>query len=299
MRTWLGYVTNPAPGSGANGTAKVSGDATLLGPAGAPVAQVDGTLPRGGDQLYTFGFPVASAGSTYDLETGVGTVETTGTTTFASTAHGFNLTVDNPKVVLNGESGQLFASGAGSNAATADKSYDRSAPVFDLDLKKATIARNADGTYTVGPIAPRVGTATYLFPANYVLGAGPERTPNTFGSFSLRVRLAYTAPADGKDGKNGANGTNGTNGMNGKDGATGPKGATGKAGSTRVIAVLRKAPFAGGATRKVSVLKNGKTVATGTLQKKTLTVTVAKGKKVSAGTYVLKSGSAKKTIKIG
>ena len=59
---------------------------------------------------YTFGFPTGTGG-TYDEYTGKGTVELAGTVTFTSAAHGFTISVEDPQLKLDGNGGQLFASG--------------------------------------------------------------------------------------------------------------------------------------------------------------------------------------------
>ena len=46
-----------------------------------------------------------------------------------------------------------------------------------------------DGTRILDGIVPSIATADYVFPG-YAKGAGPDRTPNTFGGFALRLGLA-------------------------------------------------------------------------------------------------------------
>lgn len=178
-RTWLGYTTSVGPPF-TNGSARVSAPAT--GPA------VTTSSPRGATSTFTHSFPVA-AGGVYDAATGEGTLEFAGTLTYTSPAHGFTITISNPLVVLGGGRAQLFASGSGSSGSgqqsSAGTPYDRSRPVFDLAVTPGTTA----GTVTtVTGVAPAIATADMVWPGgSYPAGAGPDRTPNTFGSFALTV----------------------------------------------------------------------------------------------------------------
>lgn len=181
-RTWLGYVTSIGPPF-TNGTASATRPAT--GDTVTPAS------PRGANAAYPFDYPVA-AGGAYDPETGTGELEFAGTVTFSSTAHGFTITLSNPKVVLGAGRAQLFASGSGSSGSgagsTAGKPYDRSRPVFDLDTTAATTETGPDGTRRITGLAPAIATADMVWPGeSYPQGAGPDRTPNTFGTFSLEI----------------------------------------------------------------------------------------------------------------
>ena len=84
---------------------------------------------------------------------------------------------------LDGGTGQLFASGVKSGDPAT---YDRSEPVFDLDLSDAAVTLHPDGSRTLSGIVPSIATADYVFPG-YAQGAGPERTPDTFGTMTLRL----------------------------------------------------------------------------------------------------------------
>ena len=119
----------------------------------------------------------------------------------------------NPRLVLDldAATGQIFASGTNSGGTT----YDRSQPLFNLDLSGAVDKAHLDGSRTISGMVASVGTTEQAFPANYPAGSGPERDPDTFGSFSLTV--ANAGPA----------------GEQGAAGATGPTGATGPAGAGR------------------------------------------------------------------
>ena len=192
QRTWLGYLTGNALNGasfGANGSATPS--------AGSTGDTVTTSSARGA--TYGWSFPRA-AGGTYDAAAGTigtGTLEHSGTLTFFSpgpapaAGHDFTLTVESPRVVLNGSSGQVFASGLGSRTPPA---YDRTAPVFDLDFASATVTDLPGGRRTITGIVPRVATPNLLFPeANYPAGHGPNRTPNTFGSFALDITATSAA----------------------------------------------------------------------------------------------------------
>jgi hypothetical protein len=330
-RTWLGHVTNPTPFSGANGTATVADGASITDPDGLDVSTVDGTLARGVDELFTFSYP-ASAGL-IDLQERSGSMEFEGTVSFVSAAHGFTITVEDPQIVLDGEGGgQLFASGATGTTVGGD-TYDDSAPVWNLDLSLATWNVYADGTQKLSCLVPSIATAEHAFPANYPVGAGPNRTPNTFGAFELRIApgdAATPAPRpaggcaaepdepipgpEGPQGPAGPKGDTGATGVVGPSGAIGPKGDRGPRGKrgprglpgrvkkvvkrTQVVR-LAKAPFGKAATVKVSVVRNGKTIARGTVHGRTLRVTTRKGRGARLdGKYVLKRIGAASRVAI-
>jgi Htaa len=276
-RTWLGYVT----GSGF----LAAGTATPTAPATGPVVDVNSA--RGG--VFTTSFP-ASRGS-YDPSTGAGTIDYDGALVFHSDAHGFTISVEKPEVVLDGLTGKLYASGSGSSAA-----YDRSAPVYNLDLSAATVTLKADGSRVIGGIVPSLATLNTVFPSNYAVGSGPDRTPNTFGSFALTLRLKPDA-AQGPKGDTGATGPTGAPGAAGRNGANGTNGTTIRS----VIAILAKAPYKGTTTRRVTVY-NGKAIkiAAGTLKGRTLKVTLARSVKALPSTVRVKAAGAKSstTVKI-
>lgn len=169
-RTWLGYSTFVAL---ANGT--VSPVLPGTGPT------VNALSPRGATAISVWKHPAALAGGSYDPATRTGTIEYTGGIRFQSIPHGFDITFQNPRIVLDGASGQLFATGTDQAGAA----YDKSKPVYDLDLSKATVT-DGGGSVTITGIVPRIATEGYVYPgASYPKGAGPDRTPNTFGSFAL------------------------------------------------------------------------------------------------------------------
>jgi Htaa len=289
-KTWLGYVTGPLMAN-ANGTATPVAPATgdTVTPASA----------RGNTEDYTTSFPGTSG--TYDATDGTGTIELDGGLAFHSepfpAGHGFDISVEKPKLVLDGLTGKLYASGmrAPDNAIPNDPTtYDRTQPVFTLDLSKADVKLRADGSRVISGIVPTLAVNKYAFPSNYAAGAGPDRTPNTFGSFSLTVKTT-----GGDQGPKGDAGATGATGPAGKDGVAGKNGTN--ATIRTVKAVLAKAPYRGGATRKVTVSSTtGKKLATGTLKGRVLKVTLADGVKSLSGKVKVKASGAKtsKTVSI-
>jgi hypothetical protein len=246
-RTWLGYTTSPPPL--ASGSATPSAGAT-----GDPVTPASA---KGVDQLYTFGFP--ATGGSFDPAAQSGTVELDGTVTFRSDMHGFSISVEKPQIVLAGATGQIFGSGTNTGGT-----YDRSGgAIFDLDLNHAQVTDAADGTRTIAGIVPRIATEGLVFPAGsrgYARGAGPDRTPNTFGSFTLRVKVADEAEA-----------------------LTGT--VTGKR-AAKTVKVMLAEPLGAG-TIAVRLLRKGKVVATGKAKGRKLTLKPHKAK----GSYLPVKGA--------
>ncbi len=275
--TWLGYATSAFPL--ANGTATPSDGAS-----GDTItnATASGTVAR-------WSFP--ATGGSYEPATGEGTIALGGRLTFFSPApggppnggHGFTITLVDPRVVLDGDHGKLFATGVTSGGAPGSAvPYTDAQPVFDLDLTDATVTLHPDGSRTLGGIVPAVATRDLVFPG-YAAGAGPERTPNTFGSFSLRVKVAQ------------GSGSAGPAGPKGEQGAKGAKGDAGPRGKTVVlqISVLDRAPLADGKRHAVKLLarRGDRVLARGVVKARTLRVTLAddapKGKRLK-GSYRLK-----------
>lgn len=277
-RTWLGYVLNSGAGPQfSNGTAAVTDGATLGVPAGwvqpsATPTTIDGTAPEGLDKVYTFGFPGNTTGrGTFDPATGKGELEFTGTLTF--TTHTLPVTIVNPKVTLDGTTGTLAASGQGMTAP-----YTRDTPVFTLNLSDATVVGHPDGSETVSGIVP-TSAQTGVFGAAYAAGvAGPNRSPNTFGSFSIRLAVPAPAPIL-------ATPVTGPAGAQGPAGPQGPKGETGVAGASSDARsyVLAKAPFGAKAVTVTVLTKKGYALTVGTVKGKTLKVR----RSLSKGTYKL------------
>jgi hypothetical protein len=280
--TWLGYVTNsPAP-MGANGTATPSDGAT--GPTVTPRSA------RGAGQDVTWSFKAVS-GALDTAGLSDASLLFDGTVTFASPAppngHGFTITFEDPSVAST-SAGEWFLYAVGSNVGVP---FDRTQPVFRLTKVADVVTAGGDRAVS---FAPEIATANWAFPGNYLVGAGPDRTPNTFGSFTVKVPANAGPKGDkgdrGDTGPAGRNGTNGTNGRNGKD------------GKTTIVRVqttsLARAPFKGKKARKVRVTarKSTKTLATGTVKGRSLTITLARGvkKKRLKGTYVLRLAGGKK-----
>lgn len=305
VRTVLGHITNPAAGSGSAGTVAGSGGVSVTGPAGvAYPAGVGPTSPRAlpadspatiAASAYTFSYP--ATGGSFDPATNSGTVELSGTVTFTgypwlAPSPPPAITVVDPQVVLDGTSGRLFASGQG-NPAPTDVYTRAGGPLFTLDLSNAEAVFYADGSRGLRNIVPTLGLANVFGSAGqYVPGvSGPDRTPNSYGSFSLRVR---TDPAPSLTGPRGETGAAGTNGTDGRDGAAG-------ASVRRVLAHLRAAPYAGARSRRVVVQRHGSVLATGTLRRSTLSLTVRPGAAITAGAYNVRlwGGRQLRSIRLG
>jgi len=281
-RTWAGYIT----GNAGNGSPAGAGG-SVTPSAGATGDTVTTASARGNTEVYSWVY--GGATGDYEPADGTGTIQYSGVVTFDGPAHGIVISVENPKIVLNGDRGQLFASGVSTNET---RSYDASQPLFDLDLSGATVTLRANGTRTVSGIVPSLATGGTAFPANYRVGDGPNRTPNTFGAFEFDVRTAAVA------GPKGDKGDTGPKGDKGDIGATGKAGANGKTVYIQTSA-LRSAPFKGKAARKVRVTarKSSKVVATGTVKGRSLKVTL-KGKKALKGVYVLRVVGKKATATV-
>lgn len=278
-RTWLGYVTSTLPPS-------ALGSATPIAPATGDTVTPSSTRGTGTTAPNTTTFPATSG--TYDATDGTGTIELDGALEYTSAAHGFDITIEKPKLVLDGFSGKLYASGKGGGS---NPTYDRSTVLFNLNLTNATVALKADGSRVISGIVPSLATLNAAFPGNYAVGSGPDRTPNTFGSFSLTVKT--NGGDTGAKGDTGAAGKDGAAGANGKDGAT--------ATIRTVKAVLAKAPYTGSATRKVTVYSTtNKKLATGTIKGRVLKVTLADKVTSLSGKVKVKVSGAKssKTVSI-
>jgi hypothetical protein len=292
--TWLGYMTNPTPFSGTRGS--VSATAPALGTTVTP------TSPRGASVFNSFAYPLdeaSSSGTTYTG--GAQSLEFDGTLNFISppppNGHGITMTIEDPLVELAGDgSGTLSASGVKAAGVGNTAPYDRTEPVFDLDLTDILVITEANGTQTVAGIVPSIHETDYAFPSNYPTGSGPDRDPNTFGNFALVLNQP--------EGPSGPTGPAGPVGPVGPAGPVGPKGEDGK--TVRVIrrvqiTRLAKAPFGKGA-RKVRVNKRGKLVGRGTVKGKRLRVTLTKraGKRIR-GKVVLRvvGGKRRAVVRLG
>src|SRR5690606_28047250 len=164
------------PAAPPTSTPLAAGTATAAAPATG--AEIGPSSPKGETELSTFTFPVS--GGAYDRAARTGTIRAQGTVTFASAMHRFTITVTDPVVSLNGTTGTLSASGQG--GASGQTPYTADQPLFTLDLSGATVRDTGVGTQQIEGIVPALATADTAFPPNYQVGAGPDRTPNTFGS---------------------------------------------------------------------------------------------------------------------
>lgn len=285
-RTWLGYVTNPTPGQGARGTA-------------SPIAPATGSTvtpqsPRGMDATAEWNLPLVSG--SFDPFGRTGAFEFDGGVSFVSpgpspmNGHGFTITIEDPRIELTGDgNGFLYATGLRTNGAdTPPVPYDRSQAVFRLSRIAWNIGFDGANSLT---FVPEVAVSEYVFPIQYPAGSGPNRTPNTLGSLSIDLPTLVGPKGDkGDTGPAGRNGTNGTNGANGRNGTN---------ATIRVqTSSLGSAPFRGKAARKVRVTarKSTRTLATGTVKGRSLTITLARGvkKKQLKGKYVLRLQGGKK-----
>lgn len=277
-RTWLGYATNTQPVAGppANGNVVPSAPATATGPTGAAVDLIDGSSPRGTDQLFTLSYPVGAAGGTYG-DDGVGSVELAGTFTF--TVHGIPIALVDPLITLDGLTGTLKASGTTATMQGATSSYDRSKTQFDLDLSNATVTLRADGARVIGPIVPASTADTAL--------AGFAPGSRRFGTMSIALGLDRTTAQVGGTARDGAAGPAGPAGPAGKDGRNGQD-------AKFTVIRLARAPFATATEVHVRLLdrKTGRVVATGTVQRRTLRLSHLSGTRLK-GPYVLRRTATK------
>lgn len=264
------------------------------------------------DSALSWNFPVANGD--FDPDTKVGRVNLLGRLESVSPPSGnpggqdYTLSIENPTVVFDGSTvAKLYASGAkaAGAAGTAATSYGR-LPVFSLDFAATPPVENPDGTTTVS-FVPSVATDIF---GGYAVGSGPNRTPNTFGGFTLTFESQPTAggggtgpqgatgPAGpqgdtGPAGPQGASGPAGPAGPVGPQGARGPAGTAGKDAKVRRV-TLRAAPFRG--TRALAVQlrsrRTGKVVGTGTVTRRVLRVKVLEGTSLR-GTWTLRRTAKK------
>jgi hypothetical protein len=242
-RTWLGYLTNPTPGPGS-----AKGTTSAVAPATGPT--ITPQSPRGANVWASWDYAFTGTGSSGTTYTGSDTFAFEGTVRFVSptnvpgdptSGHGFTVSLENPRIVFSGGSGQLFASGVKAGAPNATPiPYADDQPIFTLDLSAAQIRYLADGSQVITCMAPRIATAGHVFPANYPVDSGPERKPNTFGTLSVRLSPdAGAAPAnwagDCVPGPKGDQGVKGDTGVKGDLGTPGNKGDTGLTGATGPI----------------------------------------------------------------
>ncbi|MEI2701509.1 MAG: HtaA domain-containing protein [Baekduia sp.] len=272
-RTWLGYLSRVgAPGN-------PNGVTSPVAPATGPT--VDASSPKGVDSTWQFG---ATSG-TYDVDTGKGDLVFAGGLRYTGPAIGIEISIENPQITLDGLSGTLTSSGnytGGTQQAPQILPYTTQ-PVYTLDLSNATVTLKADGSRQIGGIAPTVAVTGLPFPGNYPAGvAGPDRTPNTFGSFALTIKPG-AQPV-----------------VTGPQGPAGPAGPAGPVTTIRsYVAYLKKAPYTGKRRNEVTIRRSGKIVATGTIRGRVLRVTLADGVKSISGKYTIKlSGGSKRATSV-
>jgi hypothetical protein len=203
-RTWLGFVTQPGSGRGQSaGTATASNGATVVFPDGSTQSVVTPTSPRYSavttDAAYpdTYAFKYGSAAGTVDADAKTADITTTGTVSYVQFAGQTNppeqppIKISNLHVVLTPTGGQVFAA-----IENSTKVYDPATPLYTLNTSAATFTTGSDGAVTVSGLVPTLAQAD-VFAANgtYPAGtSGPDRTPNTWGSFSLKLTLKAADP---------------------------------------------------------------------------------------------------------
>lgn len=164
--SWRTYVTGPWTG----GTVDATGGATV---------NEDGT--------YNFAL---GTGSTYDIDTEKGQLNYEGTVAFASDAHGFNITLANPQITVEGDTATLSAE-LSDNAAPEETSTTR-VDVAEFELTAPAVSEtDADTTYTWIDVS---GTfLESLQPEELSRYAGQEADAL---SFSITVSKAAENPSD-------------------------------------------------------------------------------------------------------
>lgn len=187
-RTFLGHTTNPGlvQQGKSNGTALTSAGATTIAPDGAVVDGARPDSPRGSGQAFTFRFPAASG--TFDRAARTLELTTTGTLTYAQypalATPPAPVVVSALRISLSGTTGAIYA--ATSPAGTPD---DAAQPLFTLNAAQVQITPLGGGRYLVGNLVPTLAKADVFGTAQqYAPGtSGPDRTPNTWGGFSVVV----------------------------------------------------------------------------------------------------------------
>ena len=288
-RSWLGYAIRAGGPGVPNGRIESIAPATLTNPIGGTIPGLNAaTVPapvKGLNERYELSYPAAAAGSTLSM-TGAGklsaTVELTGGFTFAiHEASGFKPgTIVDPIVTIDGATGTLRSSGTKIGPTVA--SYDRTDVQFGLDLSDAVVTRRPDGSHAITNIVP-VSTAQTIL-------SGFGNNARLYGTMALTIAADEVIAA--------------TPLPVGTPGPAGPAGPAGKDATFRVVR-LAKAAFATKAEVHVRLIDRAtkKTIARGTVEKKTLRLSVPADTKLK-GTYTLKrtakeaSGKLQTTVKI-
>lgn len=182
-RTWLGYLAR-------NGNSMAYARGTVTPTEGLEGPTVTPDSASGPTALYSWIF--SSSAQAFNTAKFVGSFDFAGTLTYDSppppNGHGISISISSPKLVINpdGVSGSLLASGKGlgpANTGGPDYGAYAGTEVFKLDLSKATCKLSRHGSTTLEGIVPSL-SAPGFFTASYAVGSGPERTPNTYGTFS-------------------------------------------------------------------------------------------------------------------
>lgn len=188
-RTFLGHTTNPGlvQQGRSNGTALTTSGATTIAPDGAVVDGVRPDSARGAGQSFAFRFPAASG--TFDRAARTLDLTTTGTLTYvqypALATPPAPIALSGLRLTLAGTTGAVYAAVSGPSAA-ADYPGE---PLFTLNAAQAQITALGGGRYLIGNLVPTLAKAGVFGTAQqYVPGtSGPDRTPNTWGGFSVVV----------------------------------------------------------------------------------------------------------------
>lgn len=99
-------------------------------------------------------------------------------------------------VELSGTSGAVYASVAGP-AGAAEYPSETTTPLFTLSASNAQTTDLGNGRVVISNLVPTLQRANVFGTAGqYAPGtAGPDRTPNTFGTFSLTIDTKPATPA--------------------------------------------------------------------------------------------------------
>lgn len=195
--TWLGYVlSNPMRPGAAQGSVTAAAGAELVAPDGATrLTQFDyNDAPTESLPTTLWNVEFDATGGTVDVATGEADVTATGSVRYWAHAGVMDITIENPRIKLNADgTGGVYAGGS-HKEGVATEPIDNTKPLFTLDASKSAIAAVGGGKVAITNLVPTMGEVEY-FGSNYKAGiAGPDRTPNTFGGFSLLVSTANVAP---------------------------------------------------------------------------------------------------------
>lgn len=288
-RTWLGYAIRAGGQGIPNGRIESIAPATLTNPIGTMIPGLNAAATpapvKGLNERYKLSYPAAATGSTLST-TSAGklsaTVELTGGFTYAiHEASNFKPgTIVDPVISIDGATGTLR--GSGTKITPAVTAYDRTDVQFNLDLSDATVSRRPDGSYAITNIVP-VSTAQTILSG---FGTGMR----LYGTMALTIAADEIIPATPLPL------------VAGPAGPQGPAGPAGKDATFRVVR-LAKAAFATKSEVHVRLIdrKTKKTVARGTVERRTLRLSVPAGTSLK-GTFTLqrtaKKASGKRTATI-